>query len=365
MDFTNPKLLVDSAALVPGKIRWRSPSNIALVKYWGKHGQQLPRNPSVSLTLTQAATDTTISYGPKVDHKRDIELEFYFAGAPRPDFATKVEQYLRSLLPVFPFLRQLHWRVDTDNSFPHSAGIASSASAMSALALALCGLERRFFGNLRYEGEFLQKASFLSRLGSGSACRSVYPYVAIWGQHGETAGSSDLYAVPYADVAHPVFQTFHDDILIISQAEKNVSSRAGHGLMEGNVYADSRYRQANNRMDRLTAAMRAGDLDAAGKIIEAEALTLHALMMTSEPPYLLVQPNTIAAIQRVQAWRHDTGHPLYFTLDAGPNLHLLYPDTIAAEAKAFIRSELTPLCHNGHYIADRCGRGAEELGVDG
>ena len=94
MDFTNPKLLVDSTALVPGKIRWRSPSNIALVKYWGKHGQQLPRNPSVSLTLTQAATDTTISYGPKVDHKGDIELESYFAGAPRPDFAAKVEQYL-------------------------------------------------------------------------------------------------------------------------------------------------------------------------------------------------------------------------------------------------------------------------------
>lgn len=363
MDFTNPKLLVDSTALAPGKIRWRSPSNIALVKYWGKHGRQLPRNPSISLTLTQAATDTTLSYGPKADGSRDIALDFYFAGAPRPDFAAKVEAYFQSLLPVFPFLRQLHWRVDTDNSFPHSAGIASSASAMSALALALCGLERRFFGTLQYEGEFLQKASFLSRLGSGSACRSVYPYAAIWGSHGETPGSSDLYAVPCGDAIDPVFQTFHDDILIISQAEKNVSSRAGHGLMEGNVYADSRYRQANNRMDRLTAAMHAGDVDTAGKIIEAEALTLHALMMTSEPPYLLIQPNTIAAIQKVQAWRQDTGHPLYFTLDAGPNLHLLYPHAIAEAVKAFIRTELTPLCHEGHYIADRCGKGPEELGA--
>jgi diphosphomevalonate decarboxylase len=84
-------------------------------------------------------------------------------------------------------------------------------------------------------------------------------------------------------------------------------------------------------------------------------------MMTSEPPYLLVEPNSIAAIQKVQTFRKDTGHPLYFTLDAGPNLHLLYPDNIAAEVKRFIRSELTPLCQDGVYIADRCGTGPEEL----
>ncbi|MEL7422968.1 MAG: diphosphomevalonate decarboxylase, partial [Bacteroidota bacterium] len=98
-----------------------------------------------------------------------------------------------------------------------------------------------------------------------------------------------------------------------------------------------------------------------GKITESEALTLHALMMTSNPPYLLMEPNSIAAIRKVQAFRADTGHPLYFTLDAGPNLHLLYPDDVAEPVKQFIRTELTPLCQDGLYIADRCGAGPEKL----
>jgi diphosphomevalonate decarboxylase len=360
MDYTNSKLVVDSSQLTPGKIRWRSPSNIALVKYWGKYGQQLPKNPSISLTLSQAATDTTISYSQKQSDK-EIDLVFYFAGKPKPAFAEKVEKYFAGLTSIYPFLKQLHFRIDTNNSFPHSAGIASSASAMSALALCLCGLEQRFFDERLAPNTFLQKASYLARLGSGSASRSIYPFVAVWGEHPDIPLSSNLYAIPYADAVHETFKTFHDDILIISKAEKSVSSRAGHNLMEGNLYADNRYRQANLRLDRLKDAMRAGDLETFGMITEAEALTLHALMMTSEPPYLLVEPNSIAAIQKVQAFRKDTGHPLYFTLDAGPNLHLLYPDDIAQEVKKFIRSELTPLCQDGVYIADRCGAGPEEL----
>lgn len=360
MDYTNSKLVIDSSKLIPGKIRWRSPSNIALVKYWGKYGQQLPKNASISLTLSQAATDTTISYSPKQTDK-EIELEFYFAGEAKPAFAEKVEKYFASLTNIYPFLKQLHFRIDTNNSFPHSAGIASSASAMSALALCLCSLEQRFFDERLAPNTFLQKASYLSRLGSGSAARSVYPFVSVWGEHSDIALSSNLYAIPFADAVHENFKTFHDDILIISKAEKSVSSRAGHNLMEGNLYADNRYRQANLRLGRLNDAMRAGDLETFGNITEAEALTLHALMMTSEPPYLLVEPNTIAAIQKVQSFRKDTGHPLYFTLDAGPNLHLLYPNNIATEVKSFIRSELTPLCQDGVYIADRCGAGPEEL----
>lgn len=363
MDYNNPKLILDSNQLTPGKIRWRSPSNIALIKYWGKHGQQLPKNPSISLTLSQAATDTTLSYSPKKSDD-EIDLDFYFAGEARPDFAERVVKYFQSLLPVFPFLKQLHLRIDTNNSFPHSAGIASSASAMSALALVLCSMEQRFFETLHDQDEFYQKASYLARLGSGSACRSVYPHVAVWGEAGEIPRASNLYAVPYADQVHDIFQTYHDDILIISKSEKSVSSRAGHSLMEGNLYADNRYLQARQRMDRITATMRSGDLETFGQITEAEALTLHALMMTSNPPYLLMEPNSIAAINKVQAYRAETGHPLYFTLDAGPNLHLLYPDNIANDVKTFIRNELTPLCQDGLYIADWCGEGPEELEAD-
>lgn len=359
MDYSNPKLIINSSKLEPGKIRWRSPSNIALVKYWGKYGQQLPKNASISLTLSQAATDTSISFGPK-QTTQDIELDFYFAGEAKPAFAEKVEKYFSGLTSIYPFLRQLRLRIDTDNSFPHSAGIASSASAMSALALCLCSMEEYFFEELA-PTTFSQKASYLARLGSGSAARSVYPYVSVWGEHTSIDAASNLYAIPYADAVHEIFHSFHDDILIISKEEKSVSSRAGHGLMEGNLYADNRYHQANLRLDRLKDAMQVGDLETFGNITEAEALTLHALMMTSEPPYLLVEPNTIAAIKKVQAFRKETGHPLYFTLDAGPNLHLLYPDNIATDVKTFIRDELVKLCQDGIYIADRCGAGPEQL----
>ena len=360
MHYHNPQLIVDSSQITKGAIRWRSPSNIALVKYWGKYGEQLPRNPSISLTLSSAATDTTLYYSPK-QSGTTIELDFYFAGKARPDFSKKIEKYLSSLVEVFPFVKQFHFRIETDNSFPHSAGIASSASAMSALALCLCSMEQGLFGTLENLDDFFQKASHLARLGSGSACRSVYPYAAVWGEDSAIDNSSNLHAIPYANKIHEVFHTFHDDILIISKAEKSVSSRAGHALMEGNIYADNRYRQARQRLSRLVDAMRAGDLETFGALTEAEALTLHALMMTSVPPYLLMEANSLTAIRKVQAWRKDTGHPLYFTLDAGPNLHLLYPNSIAEPVKQFIRTELTPLCHEGIYIADRCGIGPEQL----
>jgi diphosphomevalonate decarboxylase len=84
-------------------------------------------------------------------------------------------------------------------------------------------------------------------------------------------------------------------------------------------------------------------------------------MMTSSPPYLLLEANTIAAIQRLWAFRKASGHPVYFTLDAGPNLHLLYPDTVADAVKVFVRTEMLPLCEGNHYIADRVGSGPIQL----
>lgn len=361
MNYHNENLLLSSQQLQEQKsIRWQSPSNIALVKYWGKFGQQLPRNASISLTLNNAASDTILTYGPKQTDK-DIDLIFFFEGKERLDFALRIEKYLRSLLPIFPFIKQLHFKIESKNSFPHSAGIASSASAMSALALCLCSIEQNEFGNLQDHNSFLQKASFIARLGSGSASRSVYPHAAIWGEHENIKGASNLFAIPYGNEIHEIFQTYHDDILIISKKEKSVSSGAGHNLMENNLYANNRYIQANQRLEHLIAAMKAGDLETFGQITEAEALTLHALMMTSTPPYLLMEANSLAAIRAVQSFREATGHPLYFTLDAGPNLHLLYPDNVAEAVQNFIHTELKGLCENNLIIEDKCGKGAKKL----
>lgn len=359
MDYINPKLVVETTKIEPGTISWRSPSNIALIKYWGKHGRQLPRNPSISFTLDQAYTETTLDYSPKKGADEGISLLFYFDGQPNEAFQHKVQTFLQGIADIFPFLRQLDLKIHSANSFPHSAGIASSASSMSALALCLCSLEYQLFGTLESDEEFRRKASYVARLGSGSACRSIYGTAAIWGNHGDVPESSDLYAIPYADALHSIFHTYHDDILLVAKEEKSVSSRAGHSLMEDNPYADSRYRQAKQRFSRLLSALRTGDLDTFGSIVEGEALSLHAMMMASSIPYMLLHPGTISIIQKVQQYRRNTGQPLYFSLDAGPNPHLLYPDTVAKDVQNFIRGELSEHCVE--WIEDEAGPGPMQL----
>ncbi len=356
-DYATSELVLPKIHVHSGKVAWRSPSNLALIKYWGKYGRQLPQNPSISFTLNNAFTETSVEYTPNLTGEQGINLEFYFEEKENEAFRAKQLKFLESIQDIFPFLPQLNFTIRSHNSFPHSAGIASSASSMSALALCLCSIEQKLFGTLESEAEFLQKASFVSRLGSGSACRSVYPVMAVWGEGIE--GSSNLYAVPHAAQTHEVFHTFHDDILIISKSEKSVSSRAGHALMEGNAYADIRYAQARTRLGTLIRALSEGDLKTFGEITENEALTLHALMMTSEPSYLLMEANSLAAINKVRTFRADTNVPLYFSLDAGPNLHLLYPDADKTAVQKFIEQELKPLCEDGKYIPDVVGKGAK------
>ncbi len=361
-NYQNAKLVLNTDQLESGAVRWRSPSNIALIKYWGKHGNQLPQNPSISLTLDRAATDTTLHFAPRIGADNDtIQLEFLFEGQEQPAFRERVAKYLTSLLPIFPFLRQINLRIETSNTFPHSSGIASSASGMSALALCLCSLERLFFDSFDSDAAFLRKASYVARLGSGSASRSIFPIAAVWGQTGEIDGSSDEFAIPYQSGLHKVFTSFHDDILIISRKQKAVSSRAGHQLMENNAYAAPRYQQARQRLLQLIHAMKQGDLEQFGTLLELEAFTLHALMMASSPSVMLLLPNTLEAIQRLRSFRTESNCPLYFTLDAGPNLHLLYPDSEAERVRKFVRESLLPLCEDQHYIADRVGEGPLSL----
>ena len=355
--YNNSELVLTNTSFNEKTIGWRSPSNIAIVKYWGKFGVQQPRNPSISLTLDQSYTDTTVAYQPKAKPSKDIVVNFYFENEQKPAFKAKIVKFLASIQSIFPFLNQLEFTIHSHNSFPHSAGIASSASSMSALAMCLCSIEKELFGTLSNEAEFLKKASFVSRLGSGSACRSVYPVAGMWGELKGFDAASNFYAIPMADDVHDVFKTYQNSILIASRGEKPVSSRAGHQLMEGNIYAENRYEQARNRCANLADILKTGDLNAFGELLEDEALTLHALMMCSKPSYTLMRPNSLAMIEKVRAYRADTKQPLYFTLDAGPNLHLLYPDTIQTDVKAFIKSDLEPLCEKGEWIADKVGQG--------
>ncbi len=353
------ELIIPTKDLKSGQVHWQSPSNIAIIKYWGKHGIQLPQNPSMSFTLQNALTETKLFFEPK--EGTGIDLDFYFEGKTNPAFQQKVQTFLEQVIPEFPFLEQLSLKIESVNSFPHSAGIASSASSMSALALCLCSMEDQFFGTLSDDTAFDQKASHIARLGSGSAARSIFGQAAIWGQTHLVQGSSDEYAISIEEKLHPIFKDLHDDILIVSDAEKPVSSRAGHALMENNPYAATRYEQARHRLAELLEALKNGDIEVFGRITENEALTLHGLMMTSNPSYLLMEPKTISIIQAIRRFRQEEKVPVYFTLDAGPNVHLLYPEEYISTVRGFIHSELAVFLEDGIYIPDFVGGGPEEV----
>ena len=339
-----------------GKVGWQSPSNIALVKYWGKKGRQIPQNPSISFTLSECRSETFVAFE-KAD---SFGFKFFFEGQENPAFGAKIEKFLLDHQAFFPFINQLHLTVESRNTFPHSSGIASSASSMSAFVMGLMEIESLLVGPSTSSGT-LTKASYFARLASGSAARSVFPKMALWGATPLFEGSSDEYAVSLENDIHPVFKTYHDSILIVSGETKSVSSRAGHALMEGNPYAPARYAQANKNIKDLLSALNSGDMDTFINITESEALQLHALMMCSNPSYILMKPNTLNLINKIREFREETKNPLCFTLDAGPNVHLLYPESEAEKVEDYIKNVLADYCDRDRWIADCVGDGPKKL----
>ncbi|MEN8790448.1 MAG: diphosphomevalonate decarboxylase [Flavobacteriaceae bacterium] len=347
-------------SLNSGKVNWKAPSNIAIVKYWGKKGNQIPANPSLSFTLETSATTTSVDYRLLESKSDRFSYELFFDGKPNQNFRAKIDDFFSRIEAYIPFLKSYHFRIDTSNSFPHSSGIASSASAFAALSLCLTEMESQLCESMSKD-LFLKKASFLARLGSGSAARSIQGPLMHWGHHPGTKGSSDLYAIPYPDEIHPVFHDYHDVILLVDRGAKAVSSTAGHELMKGHIYAEKRFEQAHSNLKKLTAIFKEGDLSEFITIMESEALSLHAMMMTSIPYYLLMKPNTVAIIEKVWAYRKATGEPLGFTLDAGANVHLLFPGDRSEEVSRFIKSELIEHCDKGGMLIDKVGKGGVKL----
>lgn len=341
------------------KAAWTSPANIALIKYWGKHGVQLPRNASLSITLSEARTTTSVELKKKKTNKI-VEIEFLFANKHAERFAERIENYLASLAEDMPFIREYRLKISSENTFPHSAGIASSASSMSALALCLLTLAVRT-GNKKPMHDFFTAASHYARLGSGSAARSVFGSFVLWGKTPLVKSASDDHAIAFPVEYHKNFGEVEDSILIVSDAEKKTGSRAGHALMQKHPMAAIHYANAGKRLKELLSALRKGDWDLFCQVTEAEALELHALMMTSAPPLLFMRPNTLAVIERIRDFREKNKVPVCFTLDAGPNVHVLYPYYEKKKVRNFIQAELLKYCEKKKVIYDSMGRGPQQI----
>lgn len=357
-----------SHTIEQGSFSWSSPSNIALVKYWGKKENQIPANPSISFTLNNCKTITTLAFAKK-ENQDNFSFNLLFEGQPKEDFKPKIQKFFERIEIYCPFLKHYHFIIETQNTFPHSSGIASSASGMAALAMNIMSLEKALNPEITNE-YFYKKASFLARLGSGSACRSIKGSIVIWGHERERTGeanhinipeSSDLFGVEFSSTIHNNFKNYQDTILLVDKGEKQVSSTVGHDLMHGHPFAERRFDQANDNLTKLIAVFENGNLDEFIKIVESEALTLHAMMMTSIPYFILMKSNTLEIINAIWKFRNETKIPICFTLDAGANVHVLYPEKHKNNVLQFIKNELVGYCQNGQYICDEIGNGSQLL----
>ncbi|MGE8533486.1 MULTISPECIES: diphosphomevalonate/mevalonate 3,5-bisphosphate decarboxylase family protein [unclassified Chryseobacterium] len=325
------------------------PSNIALIKYWGKYADQIPANPSISYTLNHCKTNTSMEF----IADGAFSVQTFLAGNEEVKFAEKIEKYFKNIEQYLPWILKGKYIIRTENTFPHSSGIASSASGFGAIAKCLMALDTSFTGKTSGE-ESLRKASFLARLGSGSACRSLYNGLVVWGKTDEVEGSSDLFGVQYPDAEiHDVFKNFNDWVLLIHEGQKSVSSTVGHGLMNTNPYAERRFQEARENFVPMKEILKKGDMERFIKLVEHEALTLHAMMMMSDPAFILMKTGTLAVINKIWDFRRETGLSLFFTLDAGANVHLLFPNNGTEEQiKAFIEAELLQHTQKNGVVKD-------------
>tara|TARA_B100000586_G_scaffold194620_1_gene143606 strand:+ start:548 stop:1630 length:1083 start_codon:yes stop_codon:yes gene_type:complete len=341
-----------------GVVRWSAPSNIAIVKYWGKLENQIPQNPSISLTLSKSITNTSLSLTPKKN--KTSNLHFEFEGEKQESFEKKTLMFLNKIEKFFPFIKNHDLEIKSNNTFPHSSGIASSASSMAALSTCLVDFEK--MDNREMSDEyFFKKSSFIARIGSGSASRSLYGPVVIWGESKAYENSNDLFGINISNQTHEIFKEFNDTILIIDPGQKKISSSEGHELMNKNPFSNQRYEIARKNVINLKKILKSGDLDGFISITESEALMIHSLMLTSNPNYILIKPNTLKVISKITEFRTETKLPICFTLDAGSNVHLLYPENVKKKISDFIKVELMQYCFSNRYIHDEVGHGPKKI----
>jgi diphosphomevalonate decarboxylase len=284
-----------------------APANIALCKYWGKRDEELnlPITSSLSISLGHLGSSVELSRAQGKDHVvlngdlLDRETSFY----------RRASAYLDLFRPNPDYF----FHVEARNTIPTSAGFASSASGFAALAIALDGL----FGWKLSRREL----SVLSRLGSGSAARSVYDGFVEW-HAGEAEDGMDS----YAELLEASWPELRVGLLVISDEVKKVGSRAGmKQTVETSVLYKAWPRQVEQDLASLHTALRDHDFILLGKTAESNALAMHATMIATVPPVLYWKPESIVAMNKIWKLRAD-GLPLYFTMDAGPNLKVLFTD---------------------------------------
>jgi len=293
--------------------------NIAFIKYWGNRDarRRIPLNDSLSMNLDALTTTTTVEFNTRLKDDR-VAID---GNEPSPSARARVVAHLDRVRALAN--SETHARVESKNNFPSGVGIASSSSAFAALS----------FAASRAAGlELDERAlSILARQGSGSACRSIPPGFVEW-IGGRTHEGS--YAV---SILPPEHWDLRDVIAVVSTAEKKIGSTEGHDAAASSPFLPERMNALPMRLHHVRRALIAKDLPGMGAEIEAEALELHLIAMTSLPPVFYWTPEMVRVIQCAHQWRAE-GLQVYFTLDAGPNVHLICDAKDAAEIQARARA---------------------------
>lgn len=288
--------------------------NIAFIKYWGNRDDALriPSNGSISMNLDSLATRTTVRFDLRLKSDTLI-LNQKLQGGKALERVSGFLNIVRQKANLKAFAE-----VVSENNFPAGGGLASSAAAFAALSLAAskaAGL------NLTR-----QELSALARRGSGSACRSVPAGFVEW-----LPGSDDedSYAI---SIAPPNHWELIDCIAIVETDHKSVGSTEGHQLAATSPLQAARVEDAPRRLDICRRAILNQDFDRFAQIVELDSNLMHAVMMTSNPPLFYWNPASIDLMKRVRSWR-DEGLPVCYTLDAGPNVHILCLSEALSEIK--------------------------------
>lgn len=318
-----------------------SPANLAFIKYWGNknHKLRIPNNNSLSMNLSGIETTTTVEFDPDLENDQLILNEQAITGKGL-ERAQTILDWVRKKADI-----KFKARINSENTFPTGTGIASSASGFSALATAAAAAVSLDLND--------RELSSLARLGSGSASRSIPDGIVEWqaGHDHESSYAESLYDVDYWKL--------HDLVVIVDREHKKVGSTQGHGLADTSPMYQGRLDSLPERIAKLKKALTDKDFTTFGEICEADSLSLHAVMMTSEPYVLYWMPGTIDVMQSVAKWRED-GLESYFSLDAGANVHVLCQPKDVDELK----KRLTNLRGVQEILVSQVGPGARVVNSD-
>lgn len=278
--------------------------NIAFIKYWGNRDASLnlPANGSISMNLDGLYTRTKVEFTPELTDDL-LTLNGEKIAGPALQRVSSLLERVRRMAGVRTFAE-----VISENNFPMGAGIASSASAFAALSLAAA----------RAAGLELSEAALsrLARTASGSACRSIPGGFVEW-QAGEDDQSSYAFSV-----APPEHWALADCVVLVDKGHKPTGSKEGHSFAHSSPIQSARLLDAPRRLDLCRQAILGRDFEALAQVAELDSNLMHAVILTSASPLFYWQPASLAVMQQVVQWRAE-GLPVFYTVDAGPNVHVL------------------------------------------